>query len=531
MLRRILAALSCCAALITALPAAAQEVLAIGTSNPDQHPIVTRILGPWAEAVNAEFEKIMQAFAKLPAPTAIPAGGGAPNYTHRAYADSADGTANFTTGAAGDRSYIGFAVNQISPTPSSNPEDYEWARLRGADGEDGAAGNDGEDGAPGANGRRTEFRFIRSPSPPPQAVGNVPPGTTLEIEISNLPVWVTLAERDGDGSLLSPWSPWVRLSPYPDPAPFDSATTYYEGQQVLFNGGTYILTAASSTGVAPSGTAQPSGVWGVVAAPGGIGAPATPPSAFTATIDLTSTSAGHNLRSIAEANGYTGMSDATITFRVPSGVTISGAQGASGAGGPGIDTGTWPTSSHAIALSLVIQNGGIVNGGGGRGGGGGTGRAGTVGGAGGDGVFQRVNMTAITVDAGGILRGGGGGGGGGTGQSERTFVGEELILAGSGGGGGGGGAPNGVGGEGGFALSSDTLATAGSAGSGTGGGAGGAGLADAGLTATAGGNGGGFATAGSASGSVGGGAAGQAVRRNGFTSTFTNNGTTVGVVS
>jgi TRAP-type C4-dicarboxylate transport system substrate-binding protein len=60
MLRRLLAALSCCAALSYAVPAGAQEVLAFGTSNADQHPVVTRILGPWAAAVNAEAPDVLQ---------------------------------------------------------------------------------------------------------------------------------------------------------------------------------------------------------------------------------------------------------------------------------------------------------------------------------------------------------------------------------------------------------------------------------------------------------------------------------------
>lgn len=96
-----------------------------------------------AEQVNAEFDKIRAAFEKLPAPTAIPAGGGAPNYTHYAYADSADGTSNFTTGAPGNRSFIGVAVNQPTATPSEHPEDYTWAKFRGADGQDGQDGANG----------------------------------------------------------------------------------------------------------------------------------------------------------------------------------------------------------------------------------------------------------------------------------------------------------------------------------------------------------------------------------------------------
>lgn len=487
-----------------------------------------------AEAVNAELAKIAAAFDKLPAPTAIPAGGGSPNYTHYAYADSADGTSNFTTGAAGTRAYVGVAVNQPSATPSTNAEDYAWSRLRGTDGSNGAAGSDGSDGAAGddgLDGNYVEFRFIRSAAPPAQATGSTPAGTTTTIPDGTATLWVTFATRNGAGVIVSTWSPWQRFSPFGAPEAYDNARTYYEGEQVLFGGGTYVLLVASSTGTAPSGTAQPTGVWGVIASPGDVGEPATAPSGFTATIDLTSSNIGLNLRSVADANGYTGKSDATITFRVPSGVVINGAPGAGSGGGPAIDTGFWPTDSYTITLNVVVQSGGIVNGGGGKGGDGGSGFAGTVGGAGGDAIFQRVNLNSVTVDSGGTLRGGGGGGAGGAGSVE-TFgdprSGFFTILI-SAGGGGGGGAPNGTGGTG-ASTYSGTPAANGNNGTTTAGGTGGAGEPEGTATATAGGNGGGFGAAGSAVGALAGGVAGYAVRRNGFTSPYTNNGTVAGTV-
>jgi hypothetical protein len=47
-----------------------------------------------------------------------------------AYADSADGTLNFTTGAPGNRGYVGFAVGTTS-TESTNPAVYTWSRYVG----------------------------------------------------------------------------------------------------------------------------------------------------------------------------------------------------------------------------------------------------------------------------------------------------------------------------------------------------------------------------------------------------------------
>lgn len=92
-----------------------------------------------AEDVNRELDKVKAAIDQLqaalenisvgPEPEPIPL------YTWNAYANSADGTVDFTTGAPGDRSYIGFAFNKLTPTPSEFPEDYKWSLIQGAIGE------------------------------------------------------------------------------------------------------------------------------------------------------------------------------------------------------------------------------------------------------------------------------------------------------------------------------------------------------------------------------------------------------------
>lgn len=47
-------------AALFATQGAAQEVLAFGTANPDQHPLVTRILGPWVDAINQDAGDLFQ---------------------------------------------------------------------------------------------------------------------------------------------------------------------------------------------------------------------------------------------------------------------------------------------------------------------------------------------------------------------------------------------------------------------------------------------------------------------------------------
>jgi len=232
-----------------------------------------------------------------------------------------------------------------------------------------------------------------------------------------------------------------------------------------------------------------------------------------------------SLRALAQAAGYDGLRNATITFQVGSGVSVISAL----SGGIGIDTGLWPSSGFAIALTLQVS--GKVYGGGGLGGVGSDLNV-YLAGKGGDAIFCRENI-AITVNAGGEAKAGGGGGGGGGGWISRTAEGEwEPYRQG---GGGGGGFPNGAGGSG---------VNVGSGGSTSGGGAGGAGSSGGTRLSGAGGAGAGAASSG-ADGVVASGTAtnnfqktnpglpgtpGYAVRKNSKTVSVTNNGTISGTV-
>lgn len=265
----------------------------------------------------------------------------------------------------------------------------------------------------------------------------------------------------------------------------------------------------------PTGTGDATAYWGVLAAPGSPGTPGDPSSPFTATIDLSSSSSGINLRTVADNAGYTGSSDATITFEVESGVTITGA-----VSGIGVDSGTWPTSSYTIALTMTVKSGGIIRGGGGNGGDGGNGPsgAGGAGDVGGDAIYLRVPFTGgITFNTGSEIKGGGGGGGGGNAKT--------VAETNYGGSGGGGGAPNGLGGA--LGTGSDIDGVDGSDGTTSGGGAGG----NAAIS-NDGGGGGTYATTGSTAPQAGGagGAGGYCVRKNGHSATVTNNGTTAGTI-
>jgi YD repeat-containing protein len=261
-------------------------------------------------------------------------------------------------------------------------------------------------------------------------------------------------------------------------------------------------------------------------------------SGFAQTIQITGSSPV-NLRTLANNAGYNGAQDATITFQLGAGVTISGAGGGADAnGGHAIDTGTWPSGAHTIALTLQVS-GKVYGGGGGGGTGAGSGAA-SPGRNGGDALYAQENLT-IVVNAGGEIKAGGGGGGGGS-CWVRTIGGEPTSYNG---GGGGGGFPNGSGApEGGGDVDVSGPGANGTTSAGGGGGTGGASTPGGPNRINgAGGAGGGAAAAGAQGGNVSGsggsgtwtpnnfGAGGQpgyAIRKNGKTVTVTNNGTIAG---
>lgn len=341
------------------------------------------------------------------------------------------------------------------------------------------------------DGSFIEYRFLRQAGPPSTPSGASPSGWTTQPPSGTLTLWFVTALKDAAGNMLGGWSTPQSLSATTPRGPYAGGTTYYPGDLVTYNGGTY-LCLVQTTGNAPSGTDQSNTWWAVWAAPGAAGTPATPPTPPTGTIGIGATAGTVNLRSLANAAGYTGASNATYTFNVTGSVT-----GLS-SGGIGIDTGSWP-AGYTISLTLNIASGVSVSGGGGRGGsGGGSGLNG------GDGIYVQQDITIVNS---GAIQGGGGGGGSNAMASPYKL----------GTGGGGGGSPSGEGGAG--SEGSITTGTDGSPNGGSGGTPGG-------------GAGGALAAAGSASsGGTPGGAPGNAIRKNGHTVSLSGSGTLTGANS
>lgn len=80
---------------------------------------------------------------------------GTSTYNWFAYANNSTGTLDFTTGAAGSRTYIGIAYNKSTPTESTNPADYEWSLFQGPPGTNGTNGTNGAASVTAASGAST----------------------------------------------------------------------------------------------------------------------------------------------------------------------------------------------------------------------------------------------------------------------------------------------------------------------------------------------------------------------------------------
>jgi hypothetical protein len=76
------------------------------------------------------------ATAGAPGDPGDPGADGESLFTWIAWADSADGTVNFTTGEGGTRAYMGTAANKESDTESTTPSDYVWVKVQGPPGAD-----------------------------------------------------------------------------------------------------------------------------------------------------------------------------------------------------------------------------------------------------------------------------------------------------------------------------------------------------------------------------------------------------------
>lgn len=88
-------------------------------------------------------------------PQGVPGVSAKQQYTHIAYATSADGNNNFSVDSFSGATYIGLLVD-FNEEDSSDPTKYAWSLIKGKDGTD---GKDGVPGKPGVDGKTSYVHF------------------------------------------------------------------------------------------------------------------------------------------------------------------------------------------------------------------------------------------------------------------------------------------------------------------------------------------------------------------------------------
>lgn len=109
--------------------------------------------GTWAATVGDVIRKTSGISARLEALAAkLDAGGldGKNAYVHIAYANSADGQADFSTTNPDGRAYLG-QYTDSDPTGSTDPADYTWQLTKGEQGQQGTPGTNGTNGTDGVD--------------------------------------------------------------------------------------------------------------------------------------------------------------------------------------------------------------------------------------------------------------------------------------------------------------------------------------------------------------------------------------------
>lgn len=207
----------------------------------------------WQKTAGAQGPTGAQGLQGLQGPQGIqgPTGAnGQPTYIWVAYADSADGTVNFTNGSPGARTYMGVAPNKTVATESANPADYSWSKIQGPVGPQGIAGIDGTD---------FEWVFLRSVGQPAAPVGNgIPAPWSDDIPPDDgRPLWMSGARKLINGD-LKPGETWLAPVPFAEnqmtllvPS-LAAATNARVGQQVMLPDGS-LYRRIAGTGILLNG--------------------------------------------------------------------------------------------------------------------------------------------------------------------------------------------------------------------------------------------------------------------------------------
>lgn len=119
---------------------------------------------------------------------------GKTQYTHIAYANSADGKIDFSVSDS-NREYVGMYVDFL-PDDSTKPTDYAWSKIKGAD------GTQGTPGKPGADGKTPYFHTAWANS----ADGKTGFSTTDSVNKQYLGSYTDFIQADSNDPSLYSWS-------------------------------------------------------------------------------------------------------------------------------------------------------------------------------------------------------------------------------------------------------------------------------------------------------------------------------------
>ena len=161
--------------------------------------------GTWAATVGDVIRKTSGISARLEALAAkLDAGGldGKNAYVHIAYANSADGQADFSTTNPDGRAYLG-QYTDSDPTGSTNPADYTWQLTKGEQGQQGQQGTPGANGTNGTDGADALAMSIESANG--FVFVNADPSTTLTAHVWRGATELTSAEIANLGTVT-----WAR---------------------------------------------------------------------------------------------------------------------------------------------------------------------------------------------------------------------------------------------------------------------------------------------------------------------------------
>lgn len=175
---------------------------------------------------------------------------GATQYLHTAYANSSDGSKDFTkVNLTGDYLYIGLKSDFIESDSALTYSDYTWSRLKGTDGTNGTNGTNGKDGTNGTNGvgikTVTEYYLVSSKN---SGITNETSGfsTTIPTMTStNKYLWNYELVTKTDNTTYK--TPAVIIGVYGDTGASGTSVT--------------VKSTAVSYQVSASGTTIPTGIW------------------------------------------------------------------------------------------------------------------------------------------------------------------------------------------------------------------------------------------------------------------------------